>query len=234
MNDDHLVRDPAALEALYGAPVEASIVKQADRVTPEYRAWIEAAPFAVLATVGPGGLDASPRGDAPGFVHVEDERTLMLPDRRGNNRVDSLRNVLADPRVGLLFLLPGLGETLRVNGTAAVSVDPALLDRFAVGGKRPRTVLVMRVTEVFFQCSRAVLRAGLWDPARHVERARIPTPGRILAAMSGARVGGEAYDAGLQERLRGSLYRRTPRPPAAAPAAGGRCPRPVFERSAAP
>ena len=206
MNDDHLIRDPAALEALYGAPVETSIVKQADRVTPEYRAWIEAAPFAVLATVGPGGLDASPRGDAPGFVRVEDERTLLLPDRRGNNRVDSLRNVLADPRVGLLLLLPGLGETLRVNGTAAVSVDPALLERFAVDGRTPRTVLVVRVTEVFFQCSRAVLRAGLWDSARHVDRARIPTPGRILAAMSGARVGGEAYDAGLQERLRGSLY----------------------------
>lgn len=204
--DDHLIRDPAALEALYGAPLETSIVKQADRVTPEYRAWIEAAPFAVLATAGPGGLDASPRGDAPGFVHVQDERTLMLPDRRGNNRVDSLHNVLADPRVGVLFLLPGLGETLRVNGTAAVSVDPALLDRFAVAGKPPRTVLVVRVTEVFFQCSRAVLRAGLWDPARHVDRARLPTPGRILAAMSGARVGGEAYDAGLQERLRGSLY----------------------------
>lgn len=206
MSGDHLIRDPAALDALYGAPVEASIVKQADRVTPEYRAWIEAAPFAVLATAGPGGLDASPRGDAPGFVHVHDERTLMLPDRRGNNRVDSLRNVLADPRVGLLFLLPGLGETLRVNGTAAVCVDPALIERLAVGGKAPCTVLVVRVTEVFFQCSRAVLRAGLWDPARHVDRARIPTPGRILAAMSGARVGGEAYDAGLQDRLRGSLY----------------------------
>ena len=205
-SDDHLIRDPAALEALYGAPLETSIVKQADRVTPEYRAWIEAAPFAVLATAGPGGLDASPRGDAPGFVHVHDGRTLMLPDRRGNNRVDSLRNVLADPRVGVLFLLPGLGETLRVNGTAAVSVDPALLDRFAVSGKPPRTVLVVRVTEVFFQCSRAVLRAGLWNPARHVDRARLPTPGRILAALSGARVGGEAYDAGLQERLRGSLY----------------------------
>lgn len=205
-DDDHLIRDPAVLEALYGAPVEASLVKQADRVTPEYRAWIEAAPFAVLATAGPGGLDASPRGDAPGFVHVEDERTLLLPDRRGNNRVDSLRNVLADPRVGVLFLLPGLGETLRVNGTAAVSVDPALLDRFAVAGKPPRTVLVVRVSEVFFQCSRAVLRAGLWDPARHVDRARLPTPGRILAAMSGARVGGAAYDAGLQERLRESLY----------------------------
>lgn len=206
MSGDHLIQDPAALEALYGAPGEASIVKQVDRVTPEYRAWIEAAPFAVLATAGPGGLDASPRGDGAGFVHVEDERTLMLPDRRGNNRVDSLRNVLADPRVGLLFLLPGLGETLRVNGTGAVSVDPALLERFAVGGKAPRTVLVVRVTEVFFQCSRAVLRAGLWDPARHVDRVRLPTPGRILAALSGARVGGEAYDAGLQERLRGSLY----------------------------
>ena len=204
--DDHLIRDPAALEALYGAPLETSIVKQADRVTPEYRAWIEAAPFAVLATAGPGGLDASPRGDAPGFVHVHDERTLMLPDRRGNNRVDSLRNVLADPRVGLLFLLPGLGETLRVNGTAAVSVDPALLDRFAVAGKPPRTVLVVRVTEVFFQCSRAVLRAVLWNPARHVDRARLPTPGRTLAALSEGKVGGEPYDTGWAARAKETMW----------------------------
>lgn len=201
-----IVRDAAELERLYGEPVEASIVKVADHVTPQYRAWIEASPFVVLATAGPEGLDASPRGDAPGFVTVEDERTLLLPDRRGNNRVDSLFNVVRDPRLGLLFLLPGLGETLRVNGTGAVSVDPALLARFAVGGKLPRTVLVVQVAEVYFQCSRAVLRAGLWDPARHVDRAALPRPGQILAAQSQARLGGDAYDEALQERLRTSLY----------------------------
>ena len=165
-----VIRSVEELDALYGQPVEAAIVKEVDRITPEYRRLIEASPFFALATAGPEGLDCSPRGDLPGFVRIVDERTLMIADRRGNNRVDSLRNVLADPRVGVLFLLPGLGETLRVNGTAAVSVDPALLDRFAVAGKPPRTVLVVRVSEVFFQCSRAVLRAGLWNPARHVDR----------------------------------------------------------------
>ena len=200
------IRDAAELERLYGEPVETSVIKVADRVTPEYRAWIEASPFAVLATSGPEGLDASPRGDAPGFATVEDEHTLLLPDRRGNNRIDSLRNVVRDPRLGLLFLLPGLGETLRVNGAGAVSADPALLARFAVDGKPPRTVLVVRVAEVYFQCSRAVVRAGLWDPARRVDRAALPTPGRILSAQSRARLGGDAYDEALPERVRTSLY----------------------------
>lgn len=201
-----VVRDGAELDRLYGEPAESSVAKVADHVTPEYRAWIEASPFAVLATSGPEGLDASPRGDAPGFAVVEDERTLLLPDRRGNNRVDSLRNVVRDPRLGLLFLLPGVGETLRVNGEGAVSVDPALLARFAVGDKLPRTVLIVTVAEVYFQCSRAVLRAALWDPARRVDRAALPTPGQILAAQSGARLGGSAYDEALPERVRATLY----------------------------
>ena len=160
----------------------------------------------MLATSGPHGMDASPRGDAAGFATVEDERTLPLPDRRGNNRIDSLRNVVRDPRLGLLFLLPGMGETLRVSGTGAVSADPALLARFAVDGKPPRTVLVVRVAEVYFQCSRAVLRAGLWDPGRRVDRASLPAPGQILSAQSRARLGGDAYDEGLQERLAATLY----------------------------
>lgn len=201
-----IVCDGAELDRLYGEPVEASVAKVADHVTPEYRAWIEASPFAVLATSGPEGLDASPRGDAPGFAVVEDERTLLLPDRRGNNRVDSLRNVVRDPRLGLLFLLPGMGETLRVNGMGAVSVDPALLARFAVDGKAPRSVLAVQVAEVYFQCSRAVLRAALWDPARRVNRAALPTPGQILAVQSGARLGGNAYDEALPEKVRTTLY----------------------------
>lgn len=135
----HLVTEPAALQALYGAPGEASLKKEVNHVHPHYRAFIEAAPFAMLATCGPDGLDASPRGDPAGFVVVEDEKTLLLPDRRGNNRMDSLLNVLADPRVALLFLVPGVGETLRVNGTARISVDPALLERFAMDGKLPRS-----------------------------------------------------------------------------------------------
>ena len=182
------------LEALYGVVGEASLAKVADRVTPEYRALIEASPFAALATMGPEGLDCSPRGDLPGFVRVRDERTLLLPDRRGNNRIDSLRNVVRDSRVALMFLIPGWGNALRVNGRAYLEADGELLASFAVGGKAPRSVMVVEVGEVYFQCARAVIRAGLWDPARHVDPRGLPTPGRILAAMSAGRVGGEEYD----------------------------------------
>ena len=203
---EHVVTDPAELQRLYGAPGEASIVKEVDRIHPMYRAFIEAAPFAVLATSGPDGLDASPRGDGPGFVTVEDDRTLLLPDRRGNNRIDSLRNIVADPRVALLFLVPGVGETFRVNGRASVSVDPALLERFTVAGKAPRSVLVIRVETVFFQCSRAVVRADLWNPAKQVRRSDLPSTGSILAALSRDTVGGASYDSALAERVKATLY----------------------------
>ena len=202
----HVIADPAALERLYGAPSEASIVKEVDHVHPVYRKLIEASPFAVLATSGPGGLDASPRGDGPGFVTVEDEKTLLMPDRRGNNRTDSLRNIIADPRVALLFLIPGIGETLRVNGRAVVSVDPALLRRFAVEGKEPRSILAIAVETVYFQCSRAVVRADLWNPEKHASRASLPSSGAILAALRDARIGGEAYDRALPERVKSTLY----------------------------
>ncbi|MFC0407474.1 pyridoxamine 5'-phosphate oxidase family protein [Roseomonas elaeocarpi] len=204
--EEHLIRDEAALEALYGAVGEASVIKEVDHLHPHYRAFVEASPFAILATAGPEGLDASPRGDPAGFVVVEDEHTLLIPDRRGNNRVDSLRNILRDDRVALLFLVPGVGETLRVNGRAAISVDPALLKRFPMGGKPARSVLVVRVESVYFQCSRAVLRADLWNPERHVERSTLPSPGRILAALSRERFDGEDYDRALPARVRATLY----------------------------
>src|ERR1700754_4816452 len=184
----HRIEDLATLAALYGEPGEASIRKKVDHLHPHYRAIVEAAPFAVLATAGPEGLDASPRGDAPGFVVVEDEHTLLLPDRRGNNRVDSLRNVIRDPRVALLFLVPGMGETLRVNGCAHISIEPELLARFEVDGKLPRSVLVIRVETVYFQCSRAVVRSGLWEAPRHVPRERLPSPGAILSALTQAQI----------------------------------------------
>ena len=202
----NVIDDIATLEELYGTPSEASIVKEVDHVHPAYRKLIEAAPFAVLATSGPGGLDASPRGDGPGFVTVEDEKTLLLPDRRGNNRTDSLRNIVGDPRVALLFLIPGIGETLRVNGRASISVDPALRGRFAVEGKEPRSVLVIAVDTVYFQCSRAVVRADLWNPAKHARRSALPTTGAILAALSDAKLGGESYDRALPERVKATLY----------------------------
>jgi PPOX class probable FMN-dependent enzyme len=195
-----------ALEAIYGTPAETSLVKEVDRITPHYRALIEASPFAALATSGPEGLDCSPRGDKPGFVRVHDEKTLMLPDRRGNNRTDSLRNLVRDPRAALLFLIPGSGSTLRVNGRAIVTDDAALCDSFAVEGKPPRTVLVLTVDAVYFQCSRAIVRSELWNPERHVDANALPSPGRILADLTEQRVGGEAYDKAWPERAKKSLW----------------------------
>src|SRR5258708_15186479 len=201
-----VIIDFATLERLYGEPSEASIVKEIDHIHPIYRKLIEASPFAVLATSGPGGLDASPRGDGPGFVIVGDEKTLLLPDRRGNNRTDTLRNIIGDPRVALLFLIPGIGETLRVNGRASISIEPTLLRRFAVEGKEPRSVLVIAVETVYFQCSRAVVRADLWNPEKHASRAALPSTGAILAALSNARLSGESYDRALPERVKATLY----------------------------
>src|SRR6202022_3474656 len=184
------------LEAIYGETNEASTVKVADRITPSYRVLIEKSPFCALATSGPEGLDCSPRGDLPGFVRVHDETTLMMPDRRGNNRVDSLRNIVRDPRIALLFLIPGSGSTLRVNGRARGSANADLLASFKVDGKGPRTAIVMRVVKIYFQCARAIVRSDLWNPDRRVDPKSLPTPGQILAEMSESRVGGEDYDRG--------------------------------------
>jgi uncharacterized protein len=194
------------LEAIYGQPNEASTVKVAGRLTPQYRVLIDKSPFAALATCGPEGLDCSPRGDLPGFVRVHDETTLMMPDRRGNNRVDSLRNIVRDPRIALLFLIPGSGSTLRVNGRAQVSADADLLASFKVDGKAPRTVIVMTVDEIYFQCARAIVRSDLWNPDRRVDPKSLPTPGQILAEMSENRVGGEDYDRAWPERARQTMW----------------------------
>ena len=191
----HEITTLEALEALYQPqPVPASTVKVTDHITPHYAALIQASPFVALATVGPEGLDCSPRGDLPGFVRIADPKTLILPDRRGNNRIDSLRNVVRDPRVALLFLIPGSGTTFRVNGRAVLSAEPALLDSFAVDGKPPRTVTVVTVDEAYFQCARAIVRSGLWKPESHVDPAALPTPGAMLAAVTAGEVGGETYD----------------------------------------
>jgi len=194
------------LEAIYGLPNEASTVKVADRITPPYSVLIGKSPFAVLATCGPEGMDCSPRGDLPGFVRIHDETTLMMPDRRGNNRVDSLRNIVRDPRVALLFMIPGSGSTLRVNGRAQVSADPQLLASFKMDGKAPRTVIVMTVHEIYFQCARAIVRSDLWNPGNRVDPKTLPTPGQILAEMSENRVGGDAYDREWPERARQTLW----------------------------
>lgn len=205
-DEAHRVRDSAQLQALLGEIGEASRKKEIDHVHPAYRALIEASPFAIVATSGPGGLDASPRGDPPGFVVVEDEKTLLLPERRGNHRGDTLHNLLVDPRIGLLFLVPGVGETLRVNGAAHISVEPALLDRFLMQGKRPVCVLVIAVETVYFQCARAIHRSDLWKVPAADARARLPSAGAILEALTDAAIDGETYDRELPERQRTTLY----------------------------
>jgi PPOX class probable FMN-dependent enzyme len=194
------------LVAVYGEVGLASTAKVADRVTPHYRIMIEKSPFVALATSGPEGLDCSPRGDLPGFVRIHDEKTLMMPDRRGNNRIDSLRNIVRDPRIGLLFLIPGSGSTLRVNGRGQVSTDADLLETFRMEGKTPRSVIVMTVDEIYFQCARAIVRADLWNPDKRVDPGELPTPGQILAEMSANQVGGDSYDREWPERARQTMW----------------------------
>jgi PPOX class probable FMN-dependent enzyme len=204
--DKHLVTGIEALERLYGEPYGPSLAKETDRITPQYRAFIEAAPFFALASGGPGGMDCSPRGDAPGFVRVHDEKTLLVPDRRGNNRIDTLRNIVHDPRVALLFLIPGCGETIRVNGHAAISVDPELAQSFVVNGKAPSTVIIVAVDRIYYQCSKAIVRSKLWDPSCHVDRKSLPSAGTILDALTDGKLGGAAHDLNAPERIKATLY----------------------------
>lgn len=183
-----IIRSIAELEAHYDSPVPlGAIVKEVPRITPHYGELIAASPFVALATCGPEGLDCSPRGEAPGFVRVVDEATVIMPDRRGNNRIDSLRNIVRDPRVALLFLLPGSGTTFRVNGRAVISSDPALLETFVIDGEPPpRSAIVITVDTCFLQCPKAILRSHLWDPAYHVDVEALPTSACMLAALKEA------------------------------------------------
>ncbi len=195
------------LEAIYrDAPTPASTVKEIDHISPEYAALIAASPFVALATAGPEGLDCSPRGDVGRVVQVLDPKTLLLPDRRGNNRIDSLRNIIRDARVALLFLIPGSGTTFRVNGRARITADPEVLASLAIQGQPPRTAILISVETAYFQCARAVIRAGLWDPARYVDPSQLPTAGAILASVSAGEVGGRPYDEEWPERAAKSLW----------------------------
>lgn len=204
--DPHQIRSLDELEALFDTPGEAAIKKEVDHLVPVYRRLIEASPFYVMATEGAGGLDCSPRGDPAGFVKVLDERHIALPERRGNNRVDSLRNLVEDPRIGLLFLIPGKGETLRVNGRARITTDPALMEKTSMRGKPPQCVIVVEIETVFFQCARALLRARLWDADSRALAADTPTAGEMLAGVPESTIDGAAYDDGLDERQERTLY----------------------------
>jgi len=203
----HVISTIAELEALYAEGVyPPAKAKETDRITKAYRALVEASPFFALATNGPNGLDCSPRGDPKGFVRVVDDKTIVVPDRRGNNRIDSMRNLIGDPRVALLFLIPGVSETLRIMGRATISTDPELCASFTMQGKAPRSVLVIAVDQVFFQCAKAIVRSKLWDPAIQVERSSLPTAGTILAEISGGKIGGEEHDRIAPERLKATIY----------------------------
>lgn len=203
---DSFITSVEQLETIYKDPAEPSLAKETPHITAEYAKFIEASPFVALATTGAEGLDCSPRGDIAGFVRIADARTLMIPDRRGNNRVDSLRNVVRDPRVGLLFLIPGSGTTLRVNGRARLSIEPALLESFMMEGKPPRSVMVIAIDSVYFQCARAIMRSDLWNPAKHVDPKSLPTAGQILAAITAERVGGDTYDKEWLPRAKETLW----------------------------
>ena len=203
---DHLITTTEQLEQLFEAPVANSLTKEIDHVSPHYRAFIEKAPFCALATSGPEGLDCSPRGDAPGFVRVADEKTLMIPDRRGNNRIDSLRNLVRDPRVALLFLIPGVSETMRINGRAAISTDPKLTQSFIVDGKAPKVVLVVTVDRIYYQCPKAIVRSKIWDTSTWIDRKTLPTSGKILADITRGKIDADAHDRDYPARLKATIY----------------------------
>ena len=209
MNDQppqDAITNVEALEAIYGEPVKQALVKEIDHISDHYRTFIERSPFMVLSSVAEEGLDCSPRGDPPGFVRVIDEKTVIIPDRRGNNRIDTLRNIVRDPRVSLLFLVPGVGETLRINGRARISVDPDLCISFDMNGKTPRSVIIVTADRVYFQCQKALARSRLWDPDMHIERKELPTAGDILQALNTDQFDGNTYDKNYPERLKNTIY----------------------------
>jgi PPOX class probable FMN-dependent enzyme len=194
------------LDALYGTPMQAAVTKEIDYISDHYKAFVDKAPFVVLATVGPEGLDCTPRGDPPGFVRVRDRKTVLIPDRRGNNRVDSLRNLVRDPRISLLFMIPGIGNTLRINGRAEIAADPELCASFAMQGKSPKCVLVVTAERVYFQCPKALVRSRLWSQEAQIARSELPSTGEILEALTNRGIDGAAYDAAYPKRLEETIY----------------------------
>ncbi|MSO77712.1 MAG: pyridoxamine 5'-phosphate oxidase family protein [Alphaproteobacteria bacterium] len=200
-----IVTSQAELEALYGAPQGAAVIKEIDHISAHYRRFIEVSPFVVVATSGPEGLDCTPRGDPAGFVRVVDRHTVMLPDRRGNNRIDTLRNLVRDPRISLLFLIPGIGRTLRINGRAAIDADPALCASFTMEGKAPRSVIVVTAERVYTQCPKALIRSHIWDANRHLKESDLPSSGQMIQALA-QDFDGETYDRQYPERLKETIY----------------------------
>ncbi|GGB44299.1 pyridoxine biosynthesis protein [Roseibium aquae] len=193
------------LETHYGAPGEASLIKEVDHLTTKYRVVVETAKFCTLATTGPEGIDCSPRGDAEPVVRIADDRTLLLPDWRGNNRIDSLRNIVEDPRVALMFMVPGWNNVLRINGSAKISVDRDLLASFEMEGKHPRSVIVIAIKQVYFQCARALMRSDLWNPDQRIDPNFLPKPGHMMQEIKAA-FDGAQYDKDWPGRANASMW----------------------------
>jgi PPOX class probable FMN-dependent enzyme len=195
-----------ALEVLYGQAVPRSLTKEIDHISDHYRQFIEAAPFVVVATVGPEGMDCSPRGDPAGFMRVTNPKTVMMPDRRGNNRLDSLRNLVRDPRISLLFLIPGVNETMRINGTAKIVTSTALCNSFAMQGKAPATIIVTTVERIYYQCPKALVRSKLWSPKALVPRSSLPSTGEMQQALLGEDFDGAGYDKDYPAHIQRTIY----------------------------
>lgn len=202
--DPHAVTTIAQLEALYDPVMEVARTKSTDRLDAPTRAFIAASPFCLLGTQGARGNHITPRGDAPGFVEVLDDHRVMLPDRKGNNRLDGLRDIIEDNRVSLLFLIPGVNETLRLHGTATISTDPELRARCVAQGKVPATVLIIEIREIFMQCAKALMRSALWRGEKRP--AEVPTMGQLVSAHKKGALDAVAYDLAAPERLKANLY----------------------------
>jgi len=200
-----VITTTAELDEVYGEALSTSLLKELPIITEPYRRFIEVAPFVALATSGPEGLDCSPRGDPAPIARILDERTVAIPDRRGNNRIDSLRNIVRDPRVALLFLIPGVNETIRINGRAVISRDQSLRESLAMGEKVPTSVIVVTVDSIYHQCPKALVRSKLWDPEVHIDRSTLPTNGEIIRSIDAA-FDAAAYDAAYPERMKQTIY----------------------------
>lgn len=197
------------LEEVYGQPVERALWKEIDHINDHYRQFIEASPFLILATSGEKGIDCSPRGDPAGFVKVVDEKHLLIPDRKGNNRLDSLRNILTNNQVGLIFLIPNVGETIRVSGRAEILIDQDICESFSMNGKPASSVLSVKVEKAYFQCQKALARSSLWDQATFIDRKELPTAGEMakcFSAKKGIQFDGEAYDRDYPEHMKRTIY----------------------------
>ena len=205
MTDPHRITSEDELVKLYGEPMPLAITKELDHISDHYRAFIDKAPFVVIASAGPEGLDASPRGDPAPIVRVLDAKTIALPDRRGNGRIDTLKNIVRDGRVALLFVIPGVGETLRINGRAHLTTDPELCESFTMQGKAPTTVAIIEVNACYYQCPKAFVRSKLWDPTSHVDRKELPSNGEMIKALA-PDFDGETYDKNYPQRIKDTIY----------------------------